>query len=62
MKPLEAWVAEARKRIDEVDVDGDLPELKKIIADVNVSVFATTIVPDCDSSGSWIIHPAADSS
>ena len=37
MKPLEAWVDEARKRIDEVDVDGDLPELKKIIADVNVS-------------------------
>ena len=37
MKPLEAWVDVARKRVDQIEVDGDLPKLQKIIADVNVS-------------------------
>ena len=36
MKPLEAWVDVARKRVDQIEVDGDLPKLQKIIADVNV--------------------------
>lgn len=37
MKPLEAWVDVARTKIDQIDVDGDLPQLKKIILEVNVS-------------------------
>ena len=41
MKPLEAWVDVARKRVDQIEVDGDLPKLQKIIAEVNVSLVST---------------------
>ena len=44
MKPLEAWVDVARKRVDQIEVDGDLPKLQKIIAEVNVSRPSTCVV------------------
>ena len=44
MKPLEAWVDVARKRVDQIEVDGDLPKLQKIIAEVNVSNLSTCVV------------------
>lgn len=38
MKPLEAWVDVAKKRVDQIAVDGDLDKLKKMVIDHNVRV------------------------
>ena len=47
MIPLEVWVDVARKRVDQIDVDGDLPKLQKIIAEVNVSFGPQKNVINC---------------
>ena len=53
MKPLEDWVDVAKKRVDQLDVDGDLPKLKKIILDVNVSnkMFMSSLSRATDQEG-----------